>query len=421
MRFYFIIFGLPVISLIWWCWADRQLIKLAVRPTWRLALGCFVIIQLIAYGWLTMSRFNSELHPGPAILIASAYIWNLLAVPLAGSIASAAIFFSLISSLRRRLKSHRAAPRPTALDTGERPLARSPDDLGDAPTTQPTLWTRRQILAASVVAIPPAFSIAATGRALYQVQSFRVRAIDVPIPNLPAALDGATIAHLSDIHVGRFTNGTVLRAIVDATNALRADLVLVTGDLIDYAISDLPTALDAVRKLDARSGVYCCEGNHDLFDDRNEFEQQSRAANIGMLLNESASTRVRGVDVQLLGLRWGSNLNVRNAGLEENIPGLFKQRHADVFPILLAHHPHAFDSAVQAGIPLTFAGHTHGGQLMLGNDIGPGPLMFKYWSGLYSQEASSLVVSNGTGNWFPLRTFAPAEIVHITLRQARTA
>ncbi|MEZ0255819.1 MAG: metallophosphoesterase, partial [Chthoniobacter sp.] len=82
--------------------------------------------------------------------------------------------------------------------------------------------------------------------------------------------------------------------------------------------------------------------------------------------------------------------------------------------ILLAHHPHAFDFA--ADIPLTLSGHTHGGQLMLTKDFGFGPAMFRYWSGLYQKADRALVVSNGVGNWFPVRVQAPAEIVHLTLR-----
>ena len=69
-------------------------------------------------------------------------------------------------------------------------------------------------------------------------------------------------------------------------------------------------------------------------------------------------------------------------------------------------------------MPLTLAGHTHGGQLMLTESIGAGPALFKYWSGLYRRESSALVVSNGVGNWFPLRVNAPAEIIHITLHRA---
>jgi len=90
-------------------------------------------------------------------------------------------------------------------------------------------------------------------------------------------------------------------------------------------------------------------------------------------------------------------------------------RDLTLFPILLAHHPHSWDEAAARGIPLVLSGHTHGGQIMLTPTIGAGPLRFKYWSGLYQKPGSSLIVSNGVGNWFPLRVNAPAEILHITL------
>jgi predicted MPP superfamily phosphohydrolase len=96
---------------------------------------------------------------------------------------------------------------------------------------------------------------------------------------------------------------------------------------------------------------------------------------------------------------------------------VLKQRQSDAFPILLAHHPHAFDTAVEAGVPLTLSGHTHGGQLMLDSQRGLGPWMFRYWSGLDQRGGSQLVVSNGVGNWFPLRVDAPAEIIHLTLHR----
>ncbi len=95
-----------------------------------------------------------------------------------------------------------------------------------------------------------------------------------------------------------------------------------------------------------------------------------------------------------------------------------KHRQPDAFPILLAHHPHAFDAAVKADLPLTLAGHTHDGQMMLNRQYGTGPVLFRYWSGLYTRGRSQMIVSNGVGNMFPVRINAPAEIVHITLRCA---
>jgi len=127
---------------------------------------------------------------------------------------------------------------------------------------------------------------------------------------------------------------------------------------------------------------------------------------------------VRGHPVQLLGLPWN-----RDEGLiASSVRELARQVAPGAFPVLLAHHPHAFDAAAAAGIPLTVSGHTHGGQLMLGASVGFGPLMYRYWSGVYRKpehNEAALVVSNGVGNWFPLRTDAPAEIIHLTLRSVR--
>jgi predicted MPP superfamily phosphohydrolase len=72
----------------------------------------------------------------------------------------------------------------------------------------------------------------------------------------------------------------------------------------------------------------------------------------------------------------------------------------------------------ELGLPLTLAGHTHGGQLMLTPELGAGSAMFRYWSGIYQKNSRTVVVSNGTGNWFPVRVNAPAEIIHLTLRRA---
>jgi predicted MPP superfamily phosphohydrolase len=286
--------------------------------------------------------------------------------------------------------------------------------------------SRREFLGAVAAATPPAVTVVATGFSVPHLDEFRVRPMTIPLPTLPPALDGLTIAHVTDVHVGRFTSGPVLRKIIDATNNLRADLVLMTGDLINHAIADLPAALDMVKQLDARHGVWMCEGNHDLIESRTEFERIVKASTVPLLINEKSDLQIRNQHVQLLGLRWGSA--DRNAprskhrsddAIRNSMNAVLPLRDADAFPILLAHHPHAFDPAAEAGIPLTLAGHTHGGQLMLTPNLGFGPWMFRYWSGLYQRGNSALVVSNGVGNWFPLRTNAPAEIIHITLKRAR--
>jgi predicted MPP superfamily phosphohydrolase len=134
-----------------------------------------------------------------------------------------------------------------------------------------------------------------------------------------------------------------------------------------------------------------------------------------MLVNESRLVPIRGQQVQLLGLSWNRDDEL----IANSVRQLARQITPGAFPILLAHHPHAFDAAAAEGFPLTVSGHTHGGQLMLTETVGFGPLMYRYWSGLYRKsehEGASLVVSNGVGNWFPVRIGAPAEIIDLTLR-----
>ncbi len=178
-----------------------------------------------------------------------------------------------------------------------------------------------------------------------------------------------------------------------------------------------------LRGLKARSGIVAIEGNHDLFENRRAFELGIRNEGFPLLLNEGYELRVgrMGYPVRFLGLQWGKPGLRRGANLEECAQLTLAHKNPDAFNVMLTHHPHGFDYAAQADVPLTLAGHTHGGQLMASEGLGAGPLMYKYWSGLYrhtEKPDAACVVSNGIGNWFPLRVNAPAELVMVTLRRA---
>jgi predicted MPP superfamily phosphohydrolase len=253
-----------------------------------------------------------------------------------------------------------------------------------------------------------------------QLHEFRIRPMELALPRLPPELDGLRIALVADLHVGTFTNGQTVKRVVEETSRLDADLVLLPGDLINNALADLSDGLDAVSNMQSRHGAFLCVGNHDLIEDGAEFIRRTKAR-VPLLVDESRALVIRGQLVQLLGLPWNRDESLIASSVQE----LAHQIVPGAFPILLAHHPHAFDAAAAAGVPLTVSGHTHGGQLMFGDVVGFGPLMYRYWSGLYRKpehDGASLVVSNGVGNWFPLRIGAPAEIIHLTLRSAvRTA
>ena len=279
------------------------------------------------------------------------------------------------------------------------------------PSNAPAV-SRREFLTAAATFTPPLLALGAGALGETQLDEFRIRRLIVPLADLPPALDGLTIAHITDLHAGRLTRGKVVERIVEETNRLDADLIALTGDLINDSLRSMPIALDLVRGLRAKHGLISCEGNHDLIDNPHEFYRQAEKGGLNLLRGDSTTSVIRGQRVQILGLPWTRGAERMSAETR----ALLSKRDASAWPLLLAHHPHAFDLA--DGIPLTLSGHTHGGQLMLNEALGAGPMVFRYWSGLYKKENRALVVSNGVGNWFPVRTAAPAEVLHITLKRA---
>ncbi len=356
MSFSFFLLGFLVLpDLLWWGWAHRRL--RGVR--WgRWLLGLYMVGMLAQVTWILL--FPSTARRShlwlPVPYIASVYLWHLLILPVSGLLALG----------------------------------------GGALRFDPT---RRRFL----LAVPPVATAALTVLALRRETDLRRRDLDLAIPGLPRDLDGLTIAHVSDVHVGKFTRPEALDDMVALVNGARADLVLLSGDLIDLSLVDLPRAADAVRRLVPRTAMQMCVGNHDLIDSREGFLEGARGQGLPLLVDEAETVRVRGRPVQLLGLDWrGDAARLRSL------------RDPEAFPILLAHHPHAWDELED--FPLVLSGHTHGGLLMLNEALGAGPLLYRYWSGPYRRERSTLVVSNGVGNWFPLRVHAPAEVLILTLR-----
>lgn len=379
-------------GLCWWVCA-----RVAKRRGLRWVIGIFIGAQMLGLGWIVMSRVLRTDWAAllPKFALSAVFIWHFIGLGLFVIVCAVCLPALVIKVLVRLVR---------------RKDARTPANQNQV--------SRREFMRFAAVLAPPIFTISLSGIALAQLNNFRVRRFVIPIRDLPTDLAGTTIAQVSDIHIGRFTSGRVLGRMVEVVNKLDADLVLLTGDLINDALADLNDGLVLVRRMQSRFGSYLIEGNHDLIENGPEFERRVKASAIPFLLDESTIVTVRGSPIQLLGLSWTRARQNRDEAIAISVNRLLQQRQPDVFPILLAHHPHAFDAAVTNQIPLTLSGHTHGGQLMLNEQLGFGPAMFRYWSGHYRRNESQLVVSNGVGNWFPLRIKAPAEIVHITLQPA---
>lgn len=398
-----------------WFHVTTNLFMIALDAIWwyiamRLAKGLFlrVFISLfmaaetagIVYELLeTLGAASTDIFRHlPEAVNSAVIIWHYLVLPGLSLTSFACVCAWLIRRWRAKAKA--------VLSSKVTPVA------GNA-------VSRRAFIGACASVAPSLCTLGLMGVAVGELNRFRVRRFVLTIPSMPRALDGLTIAHVSDVHVGEWTHGEVLDEMVETTNAMRVDVIAATGDLINYNLSDLPRAMSLLSRMESRYGLWMVEGNHDLYENAVEFDRRVKDAGLRLLLDEADATHIRGCPVQFLGIRWMEGFG---AGRDEitalQLSEVMKRRQPDAFPIFLAHHPHAFDAAVNAGLPLTLTGHTHGGQLMLDNQIGVGPALFRYWSGLYKRGNSQMIVSNGVGNMFPIRINAPAEIVHITLRCA---
>jgi predicted MPP superfamily phosphohydrolase len=280
------------------------------------------------------------------------------------------------------------------------------------PTT-PDGMSRRKFLYLLSYGAVPATAISMGVHGALSQDDLRVREFAIPIANLPPELEGFSIAHVSDLHSGLFVGPERLRIISDATNDLKADLIALTGDIINREMGEFPAALAAMQRLEAPYGLYLCEGNHDVIPGGMVVLQACRQYGLNMLFNTCTPLVVRGRRLLLGGLSWLRYYDIKRT--PSMVTDLFPAREEGDVRVLLAHHPDLFDVAQDADLVLS--GHTHGGQIMFG-DVGLGRLRFKYCSGRYQRGNTTMIVSNGCGDWFPCRIGAPAEIGLLRLTKA---
>jgi len=275
--------------------------------------------------------------------------------------------------------------------------------------------SRRQFLRTAQVVLLGA-PVAAIGYGTFiQRKSIRLREERVPIPGLPASLDGLRIVQLTDIHRSPFLSREDLDHAVAMANETRPHLAVLTGDLITTGRDPLDSCLDSLAALRTDAGVFGCLGNHEAYANA-EVHATREAARRGMHFLRAAATSLRfgdatlnlaGVDYQ----RFGRPYLRRAAGLVA--PGAFN--------VLLSHNPDVFPVAAGQGYNLTLAGHTHGGQVrveILSADLNVARFFTPYVDGLYREGASSIFVSRGIGTiGLPTRLGAPPEVALIQLCQ----
>ena len=257
----------------------------------------------------------------------------------------------------------------------------------------------------------------------HERQVLNTNCLEVPMANWPSSWDGLRIGHLSDIHYGSLMTVEKCIAAIHQLAAEKPHIIAFTGDMIDLDCGeDAQLVFDALAEVNPPLGVCMVMGNHDYLDNGPLVRQMAKKAGIHVLDEETVTFQRSHYDLpevgdgndgelRVSGIDWGRTVKELSSRVEKVSK---KNPH-----LLLAHNPKAFLPASSHGIPLTLAGHTHGGQVAARKKPGINlalAMMHRLNAGLYSRKDSSLFVTVGVGSLFPLRVHCPAEVVILTAR-----
>lgn len=219
------------------------------------------------------------------------------------------------------------------------------------------------------------------------------------------------LVHLSDLHINRTTPLSRINKIVNAVNSLGADVVVMTGDIIDDDATHMEEQLAALQKLTAPEGIYVSLGNHEFYSGLSSVSYRFRKMGFPLLMN-------RGTHIGTAGLFIAGIPDAFTAAAHPtfniNIPQALQKSLDTDYKILLSHTPEVAQNLDKSHFDLILAGHTHGGQIF--------PFHYfvkranKFLTGEYNVNGIALYVSNGAGTWGPMmRLFAPSDITVINL------
>jgi uncharacterized protein len=359
-------------------WSTRTFPALGRRPrAVAMALGALLVAQMVTHWTVVHWHIGNALQTALVILLMTLAI---AALPVGAMHALASLVF----------------PR------------RRPD-----PPAAPRAMTRRQV----AEAVGGVAFIGATGSmlgwgAVRGRHAFERVDVPVRIAALPRSLDGYVIAQISDIHAGTYIGERELDEGLELVRAAKPDLVVVTGDLVDFDPSFGPLLARRLADLAPRDGVFASLGNHDYYAGADRIAATMRAAGISVLVNEGCVVRPRdGGGFALLGADddWSRRYGAAGARLDRALAMV-----PEALPrILLSHQPPTVDHW-PGKVALQLSGHTHGGQINPG--FRPAAFVLPYLAGLYRVGGTVLYVNRGFGTVGPpSRVGAPPEITRIVL------
>jgi len=279
------------------------------------------------------------------------------------------------------------------------------------PPVQLALWARDSALA--VLAATPAITLVGYFMARRVAPVVKV---DVPVENLPDELEGFTIAQISDIHVGPTIKRPFVEKMVERVNRLQADVIAITGDIVDGSVGELRDHTAPLAGLTSRHGTYAVTGNHEYYSGARAWVVELRRLGANVLLNEHVVIERGTASIALAG--------VTDFSAHHFDPSHRSDPHRavagapdDAVKVLLAHQPRSARMAAIAGFHLQLSGHTHGGQFWPWNLLVR--LQQPFTAGLNRLGRMWVYINRGTGYWGPPMRFGiPSEITRIRLVRA---
>ena len=293
--------------------------------------------------------------------------------------------------------------------------------------TSPVMWSRRKFITFIVkrLAAPGLLAGGLGGvYTLYEAKRPEVSRVELALRHLPAAFDGLTVAFLSDTHHGPYVPLSYLAEVVEMTNALRPDVVLLGGDYVQRRKGlrrfrrarneEIINGIGVLGALRAPEGRFAVLGNHD-------YRTNPALIRSTLVANDFTDLTNAGVSLQ----RGDARLWI--AGVDDSRTGQPRLglALAGVGPedacLLLTHNPDYVEYIRDPRVDLVLSGHTHGGQVYLpfyGAPITSSSFGQKYRAGLVQAPRARVYVSRGIGTIsLPVRFCCPPEIVLLTLRR----
>jgi hypothetical protein len=265
--------------------------------------------------------------------------------------------------------------------------------------------------------------------------NYQIHKQEIFFEDLPASFDGLTIVQVSDIHSGSLDDTSAVAKGVEMINALKPDLFLFTGDLVNNYAYEIEPFLDIFSKIQAKLGQYAVLGNHDFSDYVTYNSKDEKRKNLEDLVSHIAKLNWKLLrnehvilkssqkeQIALIGIdNWGARMSFARYG---NMSKAYQGTESIPFKILMSHDPSHFEAEVTqkyTDVNLTLSGHTHGMQFGIDTawfKFSPVQFVYRFWAGLYQVGKQFIYVNRGFGFLaYPGRVGILPEITQIILRK----